>query len=90
MHKLKRASNSKTTLLPDGYIAIFCGSTDRALTLPPVGALVWEFSDGELSTQEIVTEVAKLIEAEETAELRKQIQDLTNELESNGFLEKCK
>jgi|AGTN01.2.fsa_nt_gi hypothetical protein len=90
MHKLKRTSNSKTSLLPDGYIAIFCGSTDRALTLPPVGALVWEFCDGELSTQDIVGEVAKLIGSEATPELRRQIQDLTNELEKNGFLEKCK
>ena len=90
MHKLKRAPNSKSTLLPDGYVAIFCGSTDRAFTLPPVGALVWEFSDGELSTQEVVTEVAKLIGTQETAELRKQIQDLTNVLEKNGLLEKCK
>lgn len=90
MHKLKRAKNSKTSLLPDGYIAVFCGSSERALTLPPVGALVWEFSDGEMTTEDIITEVAKLLETNETPKLKKQIQDLTKELEKNGFLEKCK
>jgi hypothetical protein len=86
MHKLRRASNAKTTVLPDGYVAIFCAPLDNAFTLPPVGALAWEFFDGELSAQEVVAEVAKAIGANETAELHKQILELTRTLEESGFL----
>lgn len=89
MPKFKRASNAKTTILPDGYVAIFCAPLDNAFTLPPAGALAWEFFDGELSAQEVVTEVAKAIGTSDTAELQKQIFELTSELEKSGFLEKC-
>jgi Coenzyme PQQ synthesis protein D (PqqD) len=87
--KLKRASNAKTTVLPDGYVALFCAPSKNAFTLPPVGALAWEFFDGGLSAQEVATEVAKALGTEETADLRKQILKLSSELERNGFLEKC-
>jgi len=89
MAKFKRASKLKTTILPDGYVAIFSTPTDRAYTLPPLGALAWEFFDGEHSTDDVIREVAKAIGTEETAQLRQQILDLTNELQQSGFLEDC-
>ncbi len=89
MPTLKRVSKLKTTILPDGYVAIFAGPADRAYTLPPLAALAWEFFDGEHSTEEIVTEVAKVVGTEETKELHDQIMDLSNELRKSGFLEDC-
>jgi len=89
MHKFKRASKLKTRILPDGCVAVFSSPRDPDCTLPPIGALAWELFDGEHSTEDVVTEVAKLIGCEETSELRQQILDLANELRHNGFLEDC-
>lgn len=86
MSNLKRATNLKTSILPDGYIAIFSAPTERAYTLPPLGALAWEFFDGEHSNDDVVAQVAKLIDSETTPLLRQQILELIDELRQNGFL----
>jgi hypothetical protein len=89
MPNLKRAAKLKTTILPDGYVAIFSAPTDYAYTLPPLGALAWEFFDGEHSIDQLVEDVARALGSEETAELHEQIVALTKELQRSGFLEEC-
>ena len=89
MTKLKRAPELKTTVLPDGYIAVFSGPSQNAYTIPPSGALAWEFFDGQNSTADVVKLVATELGVPESSELREQIEGLANELLKNGFLEPC-
>src|ERR1700722_5885734 len=84
----KRKAGIATTILPDGYVAVFCKDTCRAYTLPPIAGLAWEFFDGEHSEEEIVRKITTLMgENDASADLREQITKLSEELFKNGFLE---
>ncbi len=75
--------------MPDGYVAIFSTANDPAYTLPPLGALAWEYLDGDHSTEDFVREIAAVVGSENTTELPKQITELVHELERSGFLQEC-
>jgi hypothetical protein len=87
MSKLTRATDQKTTILPDGYIAVFSTTSNHAFTLPPMAALAWEFMDGEHSEEEIVQSVSQVLGSEVSlSELREQISQLVKELAEANFL----
>jgi len=89
MTNFKRADKLTTTVLPDGYVAIFSAVTNCAYTLPPIGALAWEFFDGDHSIDEIVNEVLGVVGQRSTldaADLRQQISALAEELATSKFL----
>ncbi len=83
---MNRRIDVKTTILPDGYLALFCPATNWAYSLPPLGALAWEFFDGQSSTEDVVQQVAKIVAVSDVENLRTQINELVSELMSNGFL----
>lgn len=85
MHPL-RNPDVKTTLLPDGYVVLFSTKTEWAHTLSPVGALVWEFCDGEHAVEEITSELSGLISDVEKEVLSDQVQSFVNELLKSGLL----
>jgi hypothetical protein len=90
MTNFKRAEKLTTTVLPDGYVAIFSAATNCAYTLPPIGALAWEFFDGDHSIDDIVNELLAVVVPSSTlnaADLRQQISLLAEELEASKFLE---
>jgi len=89
MSKLTRAADQKTTILPDGYVAIFSTISNYAFTLPPIAALAWEFMDGDHTEQEIVQNLSQVLGSEVSLdELSEQISQLVTELTESNFLVK--
>jgi hypothetical protein len=82
----RRCPDIKTTLLPDGYVALSTENTDWIHILNPIGALVWELSDGDLSTDEIITQIENLIQPPDRAALKGEIDQFAKELLENGLL----
>jgi hypothetical protein len=89
MPNLKRASAVKTTVLPDGYVALFSAPTDYAYTIPPAGAVAWEFFDGDTPIEDVIEEAAQALGVENSSDFSQQILNLAVELQKNGFLEPC-
>jgi Coenzyme PQQ synthesis protein D (PqqD) len=63
---LQRA-DVETYLMPDGSCVLFDPQAGEGFTLNAAGALVWEYCDAALSTDEIAREVASLLPAEPQA-----------------------
>jgi hypothetical protein len=82
-----RRSGLSSRLLPDSYLVVVDEAKETALTLNPTGAAVWEFCDGEHSTEEIVLELAQLLSVADSAELSKGVVAIVDELSENGLLE---
>ena len=57
----------ETYLMPDGSCVLFDPRQGEGLTLNAAGALVWEYCDAALSTEEIAREVASLLPNEPQA-----------------------
>lgn len=83
----RRNPEVKTTLLPDGYVVLFSTKTDWAHTLNPLGALVWEFCDGEHSVADIITELKELVCDLPEDGLSDQVNTFVTELLAGGLLE---
>lgn len=81
----RRRDDLSTTILPDGYITLFCPRTNWAYALPPVAALTWELMDGALSIDEIASAVRKLV-ANEESQLTDDIVAVIEQLNSLGLM----
>lgn len=83
----QRGQNVRSTLLPDGYVVLHDIKTDWAHVLTPLGALTWEFCDGEHSAGDIAQEICRLVDdSSNKSELLPQIEQLVAELRSAGLL----
>lgn len=82
---LRRHPHVNATILPDGHVALHL-KNDWIYVLTPLGAIVWEFSDGEHGADEIVDEIAEIVEIKPSPELRQQIVELIDELKNVSLL----
>jgi hypothetical protein len=73
----------QTNVLPDGHAVVFDGVSSWAHTLNPVGALVWEYSDGNHSLSEIVAEVHGLGQSWINDS---QVNDFVGEMKRSGLI----
>src|SRR6476661_3290069 len=62
-----RRADVETYLMPDGSCVLFDPRLGEGFTLNAAGALVWEYCDAALSTEEIAREVAALLPNEPQA-----------------------
>jgi Coenzyme PQQ synthesis protein D (PqqD) len=62
-----RRADVETYLMPDGSCVLFDPRLGEGLTLNAAGALVWDYCDAALSTDEIAREVASLLPNEPLA-----------------------
>ena len=62
-----RRAEVETYLLPDGSCVLFDPRLGEGFTLNAAGALVWEYCDAALSSDEIAREVAALLPNEPQA-----------------------
>ena len=62
-----RRADVETYLLPDGSCVLFDPRLGEGFTLNAAGALVWEYCDAALSSDEIAREVAALLPNEPQA-----------------------
>jgi hypothetical protein len=62
-----RRADVETYLMPDGSCVLFDPLQGEGLTLNAAGALVWEYCDAALSTEEIARDVASLLPNEPQA-----------------------
>ena len=81
----RRRDGLKSTLLPDGYLVVVDESTEFAVTLNPLGSVIWEFCDGLHSTIDIVEELKEL-GAGESQEVLSAVDSLVSELRASGLL----
>jgi hypothetical protein len=79
-----RASGLDVHEVPDGYI-VYLGSRDNVCYLNKTAAIVFEFCDGKLDTDEIVTRVAKIFELEASAHA--EIRDCIASLVKEGLIQ---
>ena len=86
MGYLKRRSDASAVLMPDGYIALVVPDTDMGFTLPPAGALLWEFCDGTMTFAEMVDAVKDAGIPVPTEELSTNLQQIVNDLIAQKFL----
>lgn len=83
--KLRRHPQVKCTILPDGHVALHL-KNDWVYVLTPLGAIVWEFSDGEHDVDEIVSEIAEISEIPSSPDLKQQIVELVGQLNDVSLL----
>jgi hypothetical protein len=81
-----RSPDVETKILPDGHVVLFCEKSNWAHTLTPVGALVWEFCDGENDLESIITSLGKIKELNGAVGLREETIELLQELTDAGFI----
>jgi hypothetical protein len=81
----KRRDDLSTSILPDGYVTLFCPRTNWAYALPPIAALAWEFLDGAHSIDEVASEVRKLV-GDGNAQLTDDIVAVVEQLSSLGLV----
>jgi len=62
-----RRADVETYLMPDGSCVLFDPRQGEGLTLNAAGALVWDYCDAALSTEEVAREVASLLPNEPQA-----------------------
>jgi hypothetical protein len=62
-----RRADVETYLMPDGSCVLFDPRLGEGFTLNAAGALVWEYCDAALSTDEVAREVASLLPNEPKA-----------------------
>lgn len=72
--------------MPDGFVVLVNKKTSWAHTLTPLGALVWEFCDGENSLDEIISSIKAIPEVGERNSLNEEVSALIRQFEEEGFL----
>jgi hypothetical protein len=85
--KPKRSNDMESTSLPDGMVILVNKKTSWAHTLTPLGALVWEFCDGDNSVEEIVASIKSIPEVGERSALDQEVNELVQQLDNEGFFE---
>jgi hypothetical protein len=83
----QRKADVKMTLLPDGHGVLSSESNDWVHIVNPVGALVWELSDGKLSRQEIIARIAETLQPIDQNKFHEEIERFLQELIAGGLLE---
>jgi hypothetical protein len=75
--------------LPDGYLAIFHKEKKVSVVVPPLGGLVWEFCDGQMTLAEVMNLVIDSAtgHGELPENLSEQVNSLVDELLKDGFLQ---
>jgi hypothetical protein len=84
--RYQRVDEIKTTLMPDGHVVLFNTKTEWAQVLNPMGALVWEYCDGITSVNEMLEEIAKLLETDKNT-LAADVNSLVAELLAQGLIQ---
>jgi hypothetical protein len=82
---LKRNPDINCQLLPDGNAVLFSSKSNWAHIINPVGAMVWEFCDGELSENEIMTQISELVQTDANS-LKQEVVAFTKQLLESGLL----
>lgn len=77
----------ESTSLPDGMVILVNKKTSWAHTLTPLGALVWEFCDGDNSVEEIVANIKSIPEVGNRVTLDQEVSELVQQLDNEGFFE---
>ena len=70
---LARNPAIKTRLLPDGHVVLFNPQGTWAHIVNPLGALVWEFCDGEYSIDQIAETVLAVLAGAEADSMNQQL-----------------
>jgi hypothetical protein len=81
-----RAELIQAKILPDGHVVLHSDKASWAFTLTPLGALVWEFSDGTNTVEQIVEKVSEAGAIPIDGDLRSHVNNLVAELEEYGLL----
>lgn len=85
-----RNGSVKTSILPDGFVALHDLDRDLACTLSPIGAIVWELCDGTHSVDSIVSEVIAFEELRAlmppSIDVAVEIPSIINHLQAEQFL----
>jgi hypothetical protein len=79
-----RNTGVKSTLLPDGYLVIADRFSEQAVTLNPMGALIWEFCDGSHSIEDILMELTAL--GVQLPTLDAEVRTLVSDMKDMGLL----
>lgn len=83
---LQRNPNITTKLLPDGHVVLFCAKTEWAYVVNPIGAIIWELCDGQLSDAEILRELQGLIPGASVQSLSQEMSSFVQEMVKSGLL----
>lgn len=83
--KPKRSQEMESTSLPDGLVILVNKKTSWAHTLTPLGALVWEFCDGQNSVEEIVSNLKAIPEVGTRPTLDEEVAELVKQFDEEGF-----
>lgn len=81
----KARSGVETYIVPDGSCFLFDPVSDATYTLDQLGALVWDFCDGQIPAEQIIHQIAELLpdDAAIPARTRRLLADFAEE----GLLE---
>lgn len=70
--------------MPDGACFLFDPAGDEGFALDQLGALVWDYCDGQSATEDIVTEVSALLP--DQPEVVERVRDLLATFTDQGLL----
>jgi len=85
--KPKRQADIRSTMLPDGHLVLYSETSELACTLTPIGAIVWEYCDGNHTADEIIGELRAIQEISLSAALEEEVVQLLNDFNDSGLLE---
>ena len=81
----KARQTVETYIVPDGTCFLFDPVSDASYTLDQVGALVWDYCDGQTPPDEIIREIAALLP--DNAGIPSRVAGLLREFAEEGLLE---
>ncbi|HEU0027069.1 MAG TPA: PqqD family protein [Ktedonobacterales bacterium] len=81
----KTRNGVETYIVPDGTCFLYDPANDASYTLDQMGALVWDYCDGQTSTASIVQEIAALLP--DDTEIPDRVTRLLAEFADEGLLE---
>lgn len=84
--KPKRDPEIEVSTLIDGYIVLFNARTNRACTLTPLAALVWEFCDSTNTLDEIVQHLESIPDLPPQPDLKTEVDRLLKDFLDAGLV----
>lgn len=85
MQTFKRSTDIECKVLPDGHIVLVSPKTKWAYTLNAMGAIVWEFCDGN-TLEDILEQIRQLEQLPLSTDLTERVTELLNELVEMGLI----
>ena len=82
--RLRQRPDVDTCVFPDGTCLLFDSRQGKGYTLNIAGALVWDYCDGTMTTEQIAIELANLLP--EHPEVRAETERMLTELAEYGLL----